>query len=219
MTSPFLKGDYSNLLTLSIVGEPSWSWIPKKSIQVQKGKEKFVVVCLRSPQNLKVGNFTLQSCSDGKEVYQKAWCTCKVVVLLIFFFWCSRCRRPFFILRLMTVAPDFTTVHFNFMPCTYKLERIDFNNKWILNLFTVWQWRRLWTDRPSLLHALGRSQGICDSFHLTSYYGKSEKKNLLDCITIRVIGGRTRKGRTRNPSKPLRIPLLRQKDDNTPQVR
>ena len=48
---------------------------------------------------------------------------------------------------------------------------------------------------------------------------KVKKKNLLDYITIRVLGGRTRKGRTQNPSKPLRIPLLRQKDDNTPQVR
>ena len=28
-------------------------------------------------------NFTSQSCSDGKEMYKKVWCTCKVVVLLI----------------------------------------------------------------------------------------------------------------------------------------
>ena len=59
-----------------------WSWILKYC--------KVVVLCSRSPQNVKLGIFTSKSCSDGKEMYKKAWCTCKVVVLLSC---CSRCRR------------------------------------------------------------------------------------------------------------------------------
>ena len=41
------------------------------------------------------GTFTLYSCNDGKEMYKKARCTCKVFVLLIkpIPFCCSRCRR------------------------------------------------------------------------------------------------------------------------------
>ena len=43
---------------LSIVGELSWSWIPKDHVQVQNEKENFVVACLRSQQNIKLGIFT-----------------------------------------------------------------------------------------------------------------------------------------------------------------
>ena len=43
---------------LSIVGELSWSWIPKDYVQVQNEKENFVVACLRSQQNVKLGIFT-----------------------------------------------------------------------------------------------------------------------------------------------------------------
>ena len=60
-----------------------WIWNLKIFIKVQEKKTKVVVVCSRPPQNLKFGIFTSLSCSDGKEMYKKAWCTCKVVVLLI----------------------------------------------------------------------------------------------------------------------------------------
>ena len=66
-----------------------WSWILKHSIKVQETKTKVVVLCLRPPQNVKLGIFTSQSCCDGKAMYKKAWCKCRVVVLLIetyFFF-------------------------------------------------------------------------------------------------------------------------------------
>ena len=36
-----------------------------------------------SKKYLKIGPFTSQSCSDGKEMYKKTWCTCRVVVLPI----------------------------------------------------------------------------------------------------------------------------------------
>ena len=41
----------------------------------------FVIACLRPSQNVKSGIFTGSSAVDGKEMYKKAWCTCKVVVL------------------------------------------------------------------------------------------------------------------------------------------
>ena len=41
----------------------------------------FVIACLRPSQNVKSGIFTGSSVVDGKEMYKKAWCTCKVVVL------------------------------------------------------------------------------------------------------------------------------------------
>ena len=46
-----LYRDYPYPLTLSNVGQPSWSWIPSHPIPVQKEKYNFIVVCLRSPQN------------------------------------------------------------------------------------------------------------------------------------------------------------------------
>ena len=48
----------TNSVVLSIVGELSWSWIPKDHVQVQNEKENFVVACLRSQQNVKLGIFT-----------------------------------------------------------------------------------------------------------------------------------------------------------------
>ena len=64
-----------NSLTLSNVGEFSGSWIPKNS---KRGK-----ICRRSFTSSIKKKWRLQSCSDGKEMYKKAWCTCKVVVVPI----------------------------------------------------------------------------------------------------------------------------------------
>ena len=41
----------------------------------------FVIACLRPSQNVKLGIFTGSRAVDSKEMYKKAWCTCKVVVL------------------------------------------------------------------------------------------------------------------------------------------
>ena len=55
-----------------------------KGLYQSSGKEKKVVVlCSRPRQNVNSGTFTLQSGNDSKEMYKKAWCTCKLVVLLI----------------------------------------------------------------------------------------------------------------------------------------
>ena len=40
----------------------------------------FVICSLRPSQNVKLGIFTGSRAVDGKEMYKKAWCTCKVVV-------------------------------------------------------------------------------------------------------------------------------------------
>ena len=41
----------------------------------------FVIACLRPSQNLKFGIFTSSRVVDGNEMYKKASCTCKVIVL------------------------------------------------------------------------------------------------------------------------------------------
>lgn len=57
---------------------------------------------------------------------------------------------------------------------THKWKRIHFNDKFILSmLHTYCRWW-LWTNSPSFLHAFSWRQGVCYSFHLTSYW---EKRN------------------------------------------
>ena len=48
---------------------------------IKRKKILWLPACLRPSQNVKSSIFTWQSCSDGKEMYKKASCTCKVVVL------------------------------------------------------------------------------------------------------------------------------------------
>ena len=56
---PFkLNRVYLDPLNVSNVSDFSWSWILKHFIQVQKEKEKFVVVCLRPAQNVALGGVT-----------------------------------------------------------------------------------------------------------------------------------------------------------------
>ena len=57
-----------------------FSLILKDCVKVQEKKKKVVVVGSRPQQNVKLGTFTLKLCSDGKEMYKKAWCTRTVVV-------------------------------------------------------------------------------------------------------------------------------------------
>ena len=50
---------------------------------MQELKKKVVVLCSSPQQNHKIGISTSYSCIDGKEMYKKAWCMCKIIVLLI----------------------------------------------------------------------------------------------------------------------------------------
>ena len=70
-----------------------------KCWQLWEKKNKVVFFCLRPPLNVKQGIFMSLSCSDGEEMYKKAWCACKVVVLLIksIAFW------PFLLLSLLSL--------------------------------------------------------------------------------------------------------------------
>ena len=68
-------------LTLSNASELFWSWISINHIQVHEEKENFVIACLHLSQNVKLGIFMWQLCSESKEMYKKVWCTSKVVVL------------------------------------------------------------------------------------------------------------------------------------------
>ena len=58
-------------LNLSAIISISWSRIPKKNFQVQKDKEKFVVLCFKF--SIKRES-TPQFCTDGKELYKKMCC-------------------------------------------------------------------------------------------------------------------------------------------------
>ena len=63
-----------------------WSWILKDSIRVQEKKTNVVVLRSRPPQNVKIRHFHVAVVQWGEEMYKKAWCTSKVFVLLIYWF-------------------------------------------------------------------------------------------------------------------------------------
>ena len=56
------------------------SRILKNCTEVQERKKKVVVLCFRLPQKGKLGSFTSKSYSDGKEMFKKGLCKCKVDV-------------------------------------------------------------------------------------------------------------------------------------------
>ena len=77
-----LYSDYSYPLTLSIVGEPSWSWISRGHIQAQI--EKKIRRCLfTSSIKPEMRHFHVVVVQKLERNVQKVWCTCEVVVLLI----------------------------------------------------------------------------------------------------------------------------------------
>ena len=113
-----LHRNYSYPLTLSNLGKPSWSWILWDHIQVQKEKLNFVVACLRSPLNAKLGIFTSKSRKNGKRNVQKSvmhvqsycfayktgWC-----------FWRSCCRPRHWILKSRIIISSHRNLWF--APC------------------------------------------------------------------------------------------------------
>ena len=74
---------YFNLFNSSNDGKFFWSWIQKDDIEVQEKKKKVVVLCSRPWQKMKLCTFTLQSCSDSKEI---SYCLANLNLLL---FHCS----------------------------------------------------------------------------------------------------------------------------------
>ena len=68
----------------------------------------FVIACLRPSQNMKLGIFTGSRAVDGKEMYKKAWCTCKVVVLpcQAIAYYLTFCRRRILNFLLFTIHCD-----------------------------------------------------------------------------------------------------------------
>ena len=68
-----------NSLTLSSASELFWSWISINHIQVHEND--FCHCLFTDTQNVKLGIFAGSRAVDSNEMYKKAWCTCKVVVL------------------------------------------------------------------------------------------------------------------------------------------
>ena len=52
-------------------------------VRAERDSKSYRLAVPVSQVNSKFGHFTLQFCRDCKEIYKKAWCTCRVVVLLI----------------------------------------------------------------------------------------------------------------------------------------
>ena len=50
-----------------------------------------------------IRHFLLYSCSDGKELYKKAWCTCRVIVVLPILCWRSCCCHCGGILKVSNI--------------------------------------------------------------------------------------------------------------------
>ena len=76
-----LYRDYSNSLTLPNASVDSSGAEFLLTISKFMKRMNFVIACLRPSQNVKLGIFTGSRAVDSKEMYKKAWCTCKVVVL------------------------------------------------------------------------------------------------------------------------------------------
>ena len=74
-----INGAYSIWFLSSDVGKIFWSWILKDCI---KEKKKKVVLCFRPRQNVKLGTHVVVVPRRQRNA-QKAWCACKVVILLI----------------------------------------------------------------------------------------------------------------------------------------
>ena len=88
-----LYRNYSYPLTLPNAGEPSWSWIPRDHIQVQR-EVKFP--CCLFTYSIKRHFHVVVVQKRAKKCTKKVWCKCKVVVFLNIkpiVFWRSR-RRP-----------------------------------------------------------------------------------------------------------------------------
>ena len=62
----------------------------------------------RSPDNAKLGHFTVLFAEDGQKMYQELQRTCTAIVLLItpFVWWRSRCRRRRDLLKLPICIPE-----------------------------------------------------------------------------------------------------------------
>ena len=85
MNSRFFKlcQVYSNSLKMSNVGRFLWSQILEERTQVQREKEKFRRRVFKFTISIKrrIRKFHVVVVQDGKEMYQKVYHTCKVVVL------------------------------------------------------------------------------------------------------------------------------------------
>ena len=78
-----LYSAYSISFNLSYVGKFFCCWILKDFIKVHEKKKNVVYLCSRPRQNAKNRHFHVVVVHWRLRNVQKAWCTCKVVVLLI----------------------------------------------------------------------------------------------------------------------------------------
>ena len=87
--------DYPNSPCYSKKGNFCWIWREGNALKFGQRWQNLSPCRSRYQVNLKFGHFTSYLCSESKEMCKKAWCTYRVVVLLInpIVFWRSRCRH------------------------------------------------------------------------------------------------------------------------------
>ena len=73
--------DYSNSLTLSNASELFWSWISINHIQVHEENEFCHCLFTSFTKHDWLGFFTGGRAVEGKQMYKKVWCMCKVFFL------------------------------------------------------------------------------------------------------------------------------------------
>ena len=74
----YVKGDQRNYLSMIKLLACRVKVMSSRVTSPWRDKAVLENLCLPTSRS-----FTFHSCSDGKEMYKNAWCTCKVVVLLI----------------------------------------------------------------------------------------------------------------------------------------
>ena len=62
---------------------------------------------------------------------------------------------------------------------TYELKRINFNDKRILYLFVIREWRRWRSNCPTFLHTLCGGQRIRNGLHLTCHWNKRKQQRVI----------------------------------------
>ena len=93
---------YSNSFNLYNVAELSWNRIGRSGVQAETENEKFAVMSLRSPQNLKFSNVTLLFCQGRQRNVPKFITHMQGIVLLIksYCFMTFPLLSPLYLLKL-----------------------------------------------------------------------------------------------------------------------
>ena len=144
----------------------------------------FFIACLHASQNMKLGIFTGSRAVDGKEMYKKARCMCKVVVCLIklLLIWLSRrCHILNLLLFMMHCYESKTEYSWGKLNCSRWKHPKRFFDSWLVPSFLV---RKVENKSFPCKHKLGEQTG--QVWRDNSRRVQTHKKNSGD--TVRRLG-------------------------------